>query len=252
MIAEVALFPKTASTSATEVNYLLLFLICVCAPVVVMVWSMVVGFSIRYRRRPGEVGNPPKMHESRALEWFWTLTPLLIFFFVFIWGARVYFYVFNAPQDAEPVYVIAKQWMWKLQHIEGQREINTLHVPLGRPIKLLMTSEDVIHDFYVPAFRVHMDVLPDRYTSYWFKATQVGEFHLFCGQYCGPGHSGMMGKIIVMQPADYDRWLAQNAEGSLGLQGRQTFLQYRCITCHSADRDARRPCSKGFSAGRCI
>lgn len=249
-VAHTAIFPETASTSAAAFNHLLLFLICICAPVVILVWSMLIGFSIRYRRRPGQEGNPPQMKESHALEWFWTLAPLVIFTFVFLWGAKVYFDMFDAPKDAVPVYVVGKQWMWKIQHVEGQREINTLHVPLGQPIKLLMTSEDVIHDFYIPAFRIHMDVLPDRYTSYWFKATQVGEFHLFCGQYCGPSHSGMVGKIIVMEPADYQRWAARVAEGSLALKGRQVFLKYRCVACHSADHDARAPVLEALYGSR--
>ena len=126
---------------------------------------------------------------------------------MFVWGAEVYFDAYRPPDDATPIYGIAKQWMWKFQHPEGQREINTLHVPVGRPVKLLLTSEDVIHSFFVPAFRVHMDVLPERYTSVWFEATKPGEYHLFCSQYCGTNHAGMIGKVVVMEPADYEHWL---------------------------------------------
>jgi cytochrome c oxidase subunit 2 len=153
----------------------------------------------------------------------------------------VYFGAYRAPDDATPVYVVAKQWMWKFQHPEGQREINTLHLAVGQPVKLLMTSEDVIHSFFVPEFRVHMDVLPERYTSVWFKPTRAGEYHLFCSQYCGTDHAGMIGTVTVMEPADYQRWLHLQAEGSLALQGRKVFLEFRCVSCHSADENARAP-----------
>ena len=123
--------------------------------------------------------------------------------------------------------------MWKFQHPEGQREINELHVPLDQPVKLLMTSEDVIHSFFVPDFRVHMDVLPGRYTSVWFQATRPGTYHLFCSQFCGTNHSGMVGTVHVLEKTEYRRWLELHAEGSLALQGRKTFLKYRCVSCHS-------------------
>jgi cytochrome c oxidase subunit 2 len=131
--------------------------------------------------------------------------------------------------------------MWKFQHPAGQREINTLHVPVGQPVKLLLTSEDVIHSFFAPAFRLHMDVLPDRYTSAWFEATQRGEYHLFCSQFCGTSHATMVGKVVAMEPAEYQTWLARSAEGSLALQGRKVFLEHRCVSCHSADENARGP-----------
>ena len=135
--------------------------------------------------------------------------------------------------------------MWKFQHPEGQREINELHVPVGRPIKLLLTSEDVIHSFFVPDFRVHMDVLPGRYTSVWFQPTRPATYHLFCSQYCGTNHAGMIGTVIVMEPADYENWLHLQAEGSLALEGRKMFLKYRCVSCHSADENARAPGAGG-------
>lgn len=139
------------------------------------------------------------------------------------------------------VYVVAKQWMWKFQHPEGQREINQLHVPVGRPTKLLLTSEDVIHSFFVPDFRVHMDVLPNRYTSVWFQPTRPGTYHLFCSQYCGTNHAGMVGTVYVLSQADYQTWLDTHAEGSMALEGRKIFLKYRCLSCHSADEHARAP-----------
>jgi cytochrome c oxidase subunit 2 len=160
---------------------------------------------------------------------------------MFTWGATIYFGTYRPPDDATTIYGIGKQWMWKFQHPEGQREINELHVPTGRPFRVLLTSEDVIHSFFVPEFRAHMDVLPNRYTSTWFHATRPGTYHLFCSQYCGTNHAGMIGRVIVMEPAEYQNWLHLHAEGSLALEGRKVFLKYRCISCHSANADARAP-----------
>jgi cytochrome c oxidase subunit 2 len=241
VFAEVALFPEQASTTARYVDWLLYFLVTVCGSVGLLVAVLLIYFAVRYRRRPGEIGPPPATESSLLLEWFWTLTPLGVFMVMFVWGATVYFGAYRAPDDATPIYVVAKQWMWKFQHPEGQREINELHVPAGRPFKLLLTSEDVIHSFFVPDFRIHMDVLPERYTSVWFQATKPGSYHLFCSQYCGTNHAGMVGRVIVMEPADYQRWLHLHAEGSLALEGRKVFLKYRCISCHSADENARAP-----------
>jgi cytochrome c oxidase subunit II len=213
----------------------------VCGSVGLLVAVLLIYFCIRYRRRSGELGNPADTNQSRLLEWFWTLTPLGIFAVMFAWGGEVYLSAYSAPEDTTPIYVVAKQWMWKFQHPEGQREIDTLHVPLGKPIKLLLISEDVIHSFFVPAFRIHMDVLPQRYTSVWFQATEPGEYHLFCSQFYGTNHSSMVGRVIVMGAAEYQQWLNYDAEGSLALRGRQVFLQYRCLSCHSADANARGP-----------
>ena len=241
MNLHVVLWPTEASTTAVQVDRLLFFLVSICGAVGLMVAVLLIYFCIRFRRRPGETGVPPKGPQSHALEWFWTLTPLAIFVFLFIWGGRVYFSAYRAPYNAEPIYVVGKQWMWKFQHPEGQREIDVLHVPLGRPIKLIMISEDVIHSLFIPNFRIHMDLLPERYTSVWFQATRTGRFHLFCSQYCGTGHAGMTGEVVVMEPEDYERWLHFRAEGSLALEGRKTFLKYRCVSCHSADSLARAP-----------
>ncbi len=241
MFAEIALLPQQASTTAEQVDALFLFLFVVCGAVTLLVACLLVYFSVRYRRRPGEVGNPPETPASHALEWFWTLAPLAIFVVMFVWGAEVYFAAYRPPDDAATIYVVGKQWMWKFQHPEGQREINMLHVPVGRPIRLLMTSEDVIHSLFIPDFRIHMDLLPERYTSVWFQATRPGTYHLFCSQYCGTNHAGMTGQVVAMEPADYDHWLHQGAEGSMALEGRKVFLKYRCASCHSADAAARAP-----------
>jgi cytochrome c oxidase subunit II len=240
MFADIIWFPKDGSTAARHVDGLLIGLTTVCGGVGLLVAVMLIYFSIRYRRRPGSP-TPGPMPGSPPLEIFWSATPLVIFMGFFVWGATVYFAAFRAPDDAIVIYGIGKQWMWKFQHPEGQREINELHVPVGVPVKVLLTSEDVIHSFFVPDFRVHMDVLPGRYTSVWFEATRPDTYKLFCSQYCGTGHATMIGTVIAMNPVDYERWLRYRAEGSLGLQGRKTFLKYRCLSCHSANENARAP-----------
>jgi cytochrome c oxidase subunit 2 len=240
MLAQIIWFPRQASTTAHYVDHLLYFLVAICGAVGLLVAALIIYFSIRYRRRPG-TPRPAEMRGNLPLELFWSITPMFIFVGIFVWGATIYFGAYRAPDDSAVVYVVGKQWMWKVQHPEGQREINELHVPLGRPCKLLLTSEDVIHSFFVPDFRIHMDVLPARYTSVWFQPTEVGSFHLFCSQYCGANHAGMIGRVIVMEPHEYQNWLHQSAEGSLALQGRKTFLKYRCLSCHRADAQARAP-----------
>src|SRR4051812_26021811 len=241
MIADIAIWVPAASTNARSVDLLTLYLTVVCGSVGLLVAVLLIYFCVRYRQRPGETANPPPTRQSHALEWFWTLTPIGIFIFTFLWSGAIYYAAFSPPADAMPLYVVGKQWMWKFQHPGGQREIGTLHVPVGRPVKLVMISEDVIHSLFVPAFRLHMDVLPARYTSAWFRATRPGTYHLFCSQYCGTSHAGMVGKVIVMEPAEYQTWLTYAAEGSLALQGRQMFLKYRCLSCHSATATARAP-----------
>src|SRR5437899_2842376 len=190
MFAEIIWFPKEGSTTARQVDGLLIGLTTICGAVGLLVAVLLIGFAIRYRRRPG-TPTPRAMHGSTPLELFWSITPLPIFIGLFFWGANVYFEAYRAPDDAMVVYGVGKQWMWKFQHPEGQREINELHIPVGRPVKLTMASEDVIHSFFVPAFRVKMDVVPGRYTATWFEATRPGTFHLFCAQYCGTAHAGM-------------------------------------------------------------
>ena len=240
MLAEIVWFPQQASTSAQSVDALFLFLVIICGSAGLLVAGLLITFSIRYRRRP-DTPTPGPMKGNVPLELFWSFTPIAFFLVMFVWGVIVYFDAYRAPDDATVIYAVGKQWMWKFQHPEGQREISELHVPVGRPFKMILTSEDVIHSFFVPAFRIHMDVLPERYTSVWFQATKVGTFHLFCSQYCGTSHAGMIGKVIVMEQADYENWLRLHAEGGLALQGRKTFLKYRCISCHSADPSARAP-----------
>jgi len=159
----------------------------------------------------------------------------------FIWGAVIFFQERTPPADATEVYVVAKQWMWKIEHMEGQREINELHVPTGQNVKLIMTSQDVIHSFFIPAFRIKQDVLPGRYTTLWFKATVPGRYHLFCAEYCGTNHSGMGGDIVVMEPQDYAQWMAGGASAPLQETGKQLFAALGCATCHRFDVQGRGP-----------
>jgi cytochrome c oxidase subunit 2 len=168
--------------------------------------------------------------------------PLVITMVMFGWGATLYFDMSRPPDDAEEVYVVGRQWMWKVQHPGGQREINALHVPAGRPVKLILASEDVIHSFYVPDFRVKQDAVPGRYTSLWFQATQPGStHHLFCAEYCGTEHSRMIGTVYVMEPAEYQIWQTSSSYGSLAEQGRGLFAQLQCIACHGGDPPVQAP-----------
>ncbi len=240
MLAQITFFPEQASTTAWYVDTLLWFLLGVTGFMAVLVGVLLIGFAIRYRRRPN-TPPPPQIPGNKPLEIFWTVTPLAIFMVMFVWGATIYFGAYRGPDNAIVIYGIGKQWMWKFQHPEGQREINELHVAVGQPFKMVLTSEDVIHSFFVPEFRIHQDVLPGRFTSVWFQATRVGTYHLFCSQYCGTAHSNMVGRVVVMEASDYQNWLHLHAEGSLALEGRKVFLKYRCVSCHSANEHARAP-----------
>ena len=234
------LFPEQASTMAPRVDALFWFITAVCAFFTVLIAVLIITFAIRYRRR-SEDYFPTPVVGSKVLESTWTGIPLLLAMVMFFWGASVYFDIFRRPDNALEVYVTGKQWMWHLQHPGGQREINALHIPVGRPIKLIMTSEDVIHSFFVPAFRTKMDAVPGKYTYTWFHATKAGEYHLFCAEYCGTNHSRMIGRVVVMEPGDYERWLAERADLSPALRGRQLFLKLQCITCHNNEAGNRAP-----------
>ena len=216
----------------------------------VLIAGLVIYFAIRYRRRSAnEV--PPRLHGAMWLEIGWTVIPFLLVMILFGWGANVFFALARAPDDALEIYVVGRQWMWKIQHPEGQREINTLHIPVDQPVKLTMTSEDVIHSFFVPAFRTKQDVVPGRFSTTWFEATKPGTYRLFCAEYCGTEHAKMVGTVVVMKPADYQKWLQEGAEGSLALQGRKLFTKLQCITCHGANAQAGRRCSKASSTRWC-
>ena len=234
-------FPPSASTVSLEMDLLYLFIVAVCAFFAILVTAMVAYFAIKYRRRQADdVGAD--IHGSLVLELTWTFIPLVLALAMFVWGADLFFRLARPPQNAMEIFVIGKQWMWKVQHPEGVREINELHVPLGHNVRLTLGSEDVIHDFAIPAFRVKIDVVPGKFTTMWFNATQIGTYHIFCAQYCGTRHSGMVGQVIVMTPQDYEAWLAGGkSTGSAAQNGERLFADLSCITCHKADSTGRGP-----------
>ncbi|HVF49181.1 MAG TPA: cytochrome c oxidase subunit II [Pyrinomonadaceae bacterium] len=237
--------PEQASTVAGEVDALYLYLIAITIFFSTLITALIVYFAIRYRRRdPAELPRP--VAGSMKLETLWTVIPLLIAMTIFVWGASVYFKLYRPlNDDAIEIYVVGKQWMWKFQHQEGQREINELHVPVGSRVKLTMTTEDVIHSFYVPAFRIKSDVVPGKYTYAWFEATKTGRFYLFCAEYCGTNHSGMVGWIVVMEPTEYQAWLSGGASESPASQGQKLFQDLGCASCHRADTQGRGPMLEG-------
>jgi cytochrome c oxidase subunit 2 len=238
--------PEQASTVARSVDALLYFLLAVSGFFSLLIATLIVVFGIRYHRRsPDEL--PPRPVTSTTLEVVWTVIPLGLVMIMYAWGASLFFTMSRPPADAMEIQVVGKQWMWKFQHLTGQREINELHVPLGLPVRLTMTSEDVIHSFFVPAFRTKMDVIPGRYTTAWFEATKVGRFHLFCAEYCGTQHSGMGGWVEVMEPAHFQRWLAGAGPAvSLAEAGAELFQRSGCQTCHRSDRSGQGPPLEGI------
>jgi cytochrome c oxidase subunit II len=238
------LWPSRASATAGNVDALFIFLVIVSGLMTLLVFTAVIYFAARYRHRKGVLAE--QIEGSTPLEVTWSIIPLGVFLVIFAWGAVVYFKSRTPPRDATEVYVVAKQWMWKLEHAEGQREINSLHVPVGRDVKLIMTSQDVIHSFFVPAFRTKQDVLPGRYTVAWFHATKPGTYHLFCAEYCGTAHSGMIGDIVVMEPAQYEAWMSGGSNGPLSASGEKIFAELGCVTCHRSDTQGRGPNLQGI------
>jgi len=237
--------PIDASTAADRVDHLYFFLTGLTLFFTFLIFATIFSFMIKYRRR-SEDERPPATQQSLPLEIIWIAIPSLICVFLFLWGASLFFAAARPPQGAMEIFVVGKQWMWHLQHPEGQREINQLHIPVDVPVRLTMTSEDVIHDFFVPAFRMKMDVLPGRFTSEWFEARKPGSYHLFCAQYCGTLHSGMTGTIEVMTPTDYAQWLRDNASAkSMAESGQELFTGLGCDTCHLADGSGAGPVLRG-------
>jgi len=241
------LFPPSASTIATEMDMLYLFIASVCAFFAVLVTVLIVVFTIKFKRRqPDEVGAD--IHGSLILELTWTFIPFVLAMGMFVWGADVFFRLTRPPADAMDVFVVGKQWMWKVQHPSGVREINELHVPTGRPIRITLGSEDVLHDYFIPAMRVKMDAVPGKLTTLWFTATKPGTYHLFCAEYCGTKHSGMIGEVTVMTPQDYEAWLASNRPAvNLAEVGKRFFEQdQQCTACHKDDGSGRGPALAGL------
>jgi cytochrome c oxidase subunit II len=243
--------PPAASVFAGRVDTLLWSMTAVTGIVAASIFLLIIVFSLRYRRGRGAdrhvLPAPTAQVSSRRLEIAWTSVPLLIFMAFYVWGARLYFDYATAPAKALEIYVVAKQWVWTLEHSNGRREINELHVPRGEPIRLVMISQDVIHSFYIPALRIKHDVLPGRYESLWFTATRSGEYHLFCSEYCGTDHSRMGGRVFVMEPQDYGRWLESGSvQQSLASRGAVQFRNDGCSGCHAGESSVRAPSLNGL------
>jgi cytochrome c oxidase subunit 2 len=238
-------FPEQASEQAAQVDALYFFLVAVSAFFALLIVLLLVVFSAKFhRKRDNQVGEA--IHGSIPLELLWTFIPLGITMIMFVWGAQVFFHLTRPPKGAMEIYVVGKQWMWKLQHADGAREINELHVPVGRPVKLIMGSEDVIHSFFIPAFRVKADVIPGRYNTMWFTASKPGRYHLFCTQYCGTKHSAMIGWVTAMEPAEYQAWLSGGqAGGTMADAGAKLFQDLTCAMCHTEASQGRGPVLKG-------
>lgn len=235
------LHPPTASTIAHHVDYLYYFLTAFTLAFTFGIFAVILYFMIKYRRRSDEE-IPEEVKVSIPLELAWTLIPAAICAFIFFWSATLFFKNAQPPASSMEIFVVGKQWMWQLQHSNGAREIDELHVPVSVPVKLTMTSEDVIHDFFIPAFRIKHDVLPGRYTSIWFQATSTGEYDFYCAQYCGTEHSAMLGKVFVMKDDEFAHWLAVNAGSqTMSGAGEKLFSQLGCATCHVNDNSGKYP-----------
>jgi cytochrome c oxidase subunit 2 len=234
------IFPQQASEFAARVDALYTFLIVLSVVFGLGIAAALAVFAVRFRRRtPGD--RPALIEGALALELAWTVGPLVIVTIIFFWGTSLFYSMQRVPPDAMEIYVVGKRWMWKVQHMTGQREINELHVPVGQAVRLTLTSEDVIHSFYIPAFRIKKDAVPGRYTSEWFRATRPGRYHLFCAEYCGTKHSGMIGEIVVMEPAAFEEWLAGGPTLSPAAEGEKLFQSLACQTCHRPDSAGRGP-----------
>jgi cytochrome c oxidase subunit II len=239
-LTEFSLFPPQASAIAPYMDAFYFFLVLISLVGLVLVILMVSSFSIMFRKEK----NPEATHieGSTLLEATWTIIPLALFMVCFVWGALLYFRIYNPPTNAMNIYIVGKQWMWKAEHPGGQHEINALHIPVNRDVQLTMISQDVFHSFSIPAFRVKREVIPGRYSTVWFRATQPGTYHLFCTQYCGTLHSGMIGQIVVMKPDDYQKWTSGSTSGqSLAQNGERLFASLGCNSCHSGIATARGP-----------
>ena len=251
MQSQLPLYPEQASNFAPQVDALMLFIIAICVFFAVAVTVAIILFLYKFRRKAsGEIGVA--IHGDMRLESAWIVVPLVLALAMFAWGAVVYVDFRRAPTDTLDIYVIGKQWMWKLQQPNGQKEINELHVPVGQNVRLIMSSEDVIHDFSVPAFRVKMDVVPGRYNTLWFRPTKTGKYHFYCSQYCGTNHAIMGGWVTVMEPDEYTAWLA-GSSGTIAnpvLAGEKLFAERSCLACHASDGKGRGPSLNGFFGGK--
>jgi cytochrome c oxidase subunit 2 len=229
---DIPFIPEQASTVAPTMDLIFYGWLALSLFFFALVCGMLIYLSMKYRR-----GSKADRHydspDNTVLEWTWTIVPGVLAIVVFVWSSYLYIDFTKLPDGAAEILVTGKQWMWKIQHPNGKREINALHVPVGQPIRLTMTSEDTIHSFFIPAFRVKKDVVPGRYTDLWFEATKEGEYHLFCAEYCGTDHSRMVGTVYVLSPERYEQWLSGVDTGvSPASAGEKLFAKLGCVTCH--------------------
>jgi cytochrome c oxidase subunit 2 len=235
------LFPEQASTVAPQVDALYIFLLAVSGFFTTLIFLAIVYLAYRYRHGRPQDQPRPEAEQFWLLEAAWIAVPFALTMVMFFWGAKLYFDIRTPPNGAMELQVVGKQWMWKIYHPQGRREINELHIPVGTPVRLRMISEDVIHSFFIPAFRVKMDVLPEHYTTMWFEATKPGEYHLFCAEYCGTDHADMSGRVVAMEPDDFAEWLEDTTTETPQTAGAQLFSQFRCYTCHDDNAELRSP-----------
>lgn len=240
MFENFPIHPEAASTVARQIDTFYFFLVGLSALMAFLIALAIVVFAIKYRRRSA-TEIPPVIIENKLVEATWIVVPFIVFMGLFVWSAWIFFDIQRMPAETMDINVVAKQWMWKFQHPTGQTEINDLHLPINQPVRLIMISQDVIHNFFVPEFRLHTDVLPNRYRYQWFEATKPGVYNLFCSEYCGTDHSRMIGKVYVMEESEYETWLAGGPTGSAADQGEQLFQKYACNTCHTEAGGARGP-----------
>jgi cytochrome c oxidase subunit 2 len=241
------LYPEQASNFAPNVDALMAYITAVCFFFAVAITAAIILFFFKYhRKKPGDIGVP--IHGDSRLEALWLVIPAILALTMFAGGAVVYVQFRHPPLDTLDIYVIGKQWMWKSQQPTGLKEINELHVPLGRDVKLIMASEDVIHNFSIPAFRTKMDVVPGHYNTMWFRPTRVGRYHFFCSQYCGTNHAVMGGWVTVMEPSEYAAWLSGSSGGAVDpvVAGEKLFSEKACSTCHFPDGKGRAPSLNGL------
>ena len=252
MWSKFPILPESASTVSGQIDALYYFISAITVFFTLLIFVAVFVFAVRFRRRRADqVGEA--IHGSTALEITWSVIPFFIVMTMFGWGAWVYFHTYTPPPGAMEVFVVGKQWMWKIQHPEGHREINELHVPIGRPVKLTITSEDVIHSFFIPAFRMKKDAVPGMYTTMWFEATKAGKYHLFCAEYCGNQHSGMIGWVHALEQADYEAWLRGSPrDETMAQAGERLFGRMGCASCHREDNTGRGPSLRAVYGGKVL
>lgn len=243
--------PAAETVHASSVDLLFIGLLASSACVLVLLLFLLLRFAIHYRASNDAADRDHRIKKSWRIETAWTAATLVAFLALFVWGARLFLDLYAVPANAEPIYVVAKQWMWKAQHPGGQHEINELHIPVGKTVRLIMSSQDVIHSFFVPAFRVKHDVVPGTAEQIWFSPRKTGVFHLFCAEFCGTDHSRMAGRIVVMQQPEYQNWLAhQDVSGTLSVQGAALFRSLGCSGCHSEGSPVRSPALAGLYGKR--